>query len=295
MTGDKSRTHDLDKETPFQIYAQDVHHISDEDLYKYLGDFRTRDKWLSKLTQITGELKVNMTELAADILDNVGAMAKCDQLKTSLVVNSSLNMANVLSNEALLVKTADQLVLNIDHFDPVLGSENASIINSLSTQLLQYSPTKSSTPNHKANGVTSNENNSNHTAAAVNGNQHTLANSNGTLHPETGSVQIQPEQKEVIRKARLLRANDEFKSFLYVYPKSLKYDTQKSYSKARNILVRVELRDTDLINDETLALPSSLKVSFFFTNLKKFFFIYLVDLPLFIYDLLGRSTSINFW
>ncbi|CAN9498340.1 unnamed protein product [Ophioblennius macclurei] len=36
-----------------------------------------------------------------------------------------------------------------------------------------------------------------------------------------------------------------YKNHLYVYPKHLKYDGQKSFAKARNIAVRIEFKDTD--------------------------------------------------
>lgn len=32
---------------------------------------------------------------------------------------------------------------------------------------------------------------------------------------------------------------------LYVYPKSLKYDSQKTFHRARNIACTVEIRDSD--------------------------------------------------
>lgn len=76
----------------------------------------------------------------------------------------------------------------------------------------------------------------------------------GSNENET-SLQITNEQKQQIKKAKLIKINSEFKSFLFVYPKFLKYDTQKTYSKARNILVRVEFRDKDTGTD-------SLKVNF---------------------------------
>ena len=39
--------------------------------------------------------------------------------------------------------------------------------------------------------------------------------------------------------------NTEYRNWLYVYPKSLRYEAQKSFAKARNILVKCELRDSD--------------------------------------------------
>lgn len=39
--------------------------------------------------------------------------------------------------------------------------------------------------------------------------------------------------------------NTEFVNFLYVYPKSLKFDSQSVFAKARNIAITIELRDDD--------------------------------------------------
>ena len=75
--------------------------------------------------------------------------------------------------------------------------------------------------------------------------------STGTASVNTNNVSsILDEQRQLIKTAGLLQVNSEFKSFLYVYPKYLKYDTQKTYSKARNILIKIELRDRDLANDD---------------------------------------------
>jgi hypothetical protein len=37
---------------------------------------------------------------------------------------------------------------------------------------------------------------------------------------------------------------------MYVYPKALKYDQQKVFSKARNILVKIEFRERDILVDD---------------------------------------------
>lgn len=73
------------------------------------------------------------------------------------------------------------------------------------------------------------------------------------------------------KRVELLRSHDEFKSFMFVYPKSLKYDTQKTFSRARNILVRTELRDDDsaaLASDsvQSAAVSNALKVKFYLNN-----------------------------
>jgi len=38
---------------------------------------------------------------------------------------------------------------------------------------------------------------------------------------------------------------------MYVYPKTLKYDQQKVFSKARNILIKTEFRESDKQADQT--------------------------------------------
>ncbi len=63
-----------------------------------------------------------------------------------------------------------------------------------------------------------------------------------------------PENIEVIKKARLIEESSDFKSFMYVYPKSLKYDQQKIFSKARNILIKIEFRESDKLEDLSIGL-----------------------------------------
>ena len=49
-----SNCYELDTDAKFHVYEQDVSHMSDEDLFKYLSDYRTKEKYLlNKLTQIT--------------------------------------------------------------------------------------------------------------------------------------------------------------------------------------------------------------------------------------------------
>lgn len=45
---------------------------------------------------------------------------------------------------------------------------------------------------------------------------------------------------------------------LYVYPRSLKYDTQKSFHRARNIACVVELRDSDSKEAQSLKVLNSI-------------------------------------
>lgn len=75
------------------------------------------------------------------------------------------------------------------------------------------------------------------------------------------------EQRKQMKRARLLRINNEFKSLLYLYPISLKYDTQKIYSRARNILIRIEFRDRDVDSNQTPGLKCIYKLNSGFNNL----------------------------
>ena len=92
------------------------------------------------------------------------------------------------------------------------------------------------------------------------------SNAGGKLSSITEGSNIQNwsaiERKNLIKRAELLRSNDEFKSFLFVYPKFLKYDTQKTFSRARNILIRTELRDDDTTLNELNSNSTGLKVRF---------------------------------
>ena len=60
----------VDNDTPFSIYAQDAAHLSDDDLYKYLADFRYKDKCLNKLTQISGQIKCILTSFPSDLAES---------------------------------------------------------------------------------------------------------------------------------------------------------------------------------------------------------------------------------
>ncbi len=55
---------EIDDSEPI-IYQQDVNHLSDEDLFKYLSDFHTKDKYLNKLIEITGKLDIRLLDMKA--------------------------------------------------------------------------------------------------------------------------------------------------------------------------------------------------------------------------------------
>ena len=65
---------------------------------------------------------------------------------------------------------------------------------------------------------------------------------------------------QLCKKAQLMQMNNSFKSILFVYPKNLKYDQQKIFSKARNILIKIEFREKDILGEDAI---NNLSVSHF--------------------------------
>ena len=163
----------------------------------------------------------------------------------------------------------------MDYFDPILTIDS-SLLSNISSQISQYSPSKIINNNNNSNTNNGSNVNSISTFNLISGqtksqvdqftspNISDMSKANSTNVNNDNSNQITNEQLQMITKAQLLQVNNEFKSYLYVYPKFLKYDTQKTYSKARNILIKIELRDKDTVIDETSIIPSGLKVIFNF-------------------------------
>jgi hypothetical protein len=160
-------------------------------------------------------------------------------------------------------------VLNLDYFDPILTIDS-SLLSNISSQISQYSPSKVINNNNPSNNSNANSISTFNLISGQTKSQDQFTSPNiGDMYKQNntnvnsdGLNQITSEQIQMISKAQLLQVNNEFKSYLYVYPKFLKYDTQKTFSKARNILIKVELRDKDTVIDETSIAPSGLKVSF---------------------------------
>ncbi len=67
--------------------------------------------------------------------------------------------------------------------------------------------------------------------------------------------EFKPDKSSSIHSIQSLelisKPNTQFINLLYVYPQSLKYDSQKVFSKARNISVKVELKDDDSENSKS--------------------------------------------
>jgi hypothetical protein len=174
-------------------------------------------------------------------------------LHKKVIVNSSFSNVNT-------IETINDCVLEIDYFEPTLNLDSTALA-SLSANLANHSPSKS--PNF------SDQPNSDHSPTSItDADLKLLANglsSTSDIYPEQHSnhTNLTLKQKQFIKTARILRSNEEFKSFLYVYPKYLKYDTQKTYAKARNIMVKVEFRDKDLaVDDPNSPLSQCLKCIF---------------------------------
>lgn len=64
-------TYEIDSESKFVIYKQEENHLSDEDLYKYLSDFKSKEKYLNKLELIGGEIDIILKDLNSDSLSNI--------------------------------------------------------------------------------------------------------------------------------------------------------------------------------------------------------------------------------
>ena len=73
---------ELDKDAKFCVYEQDAQHLCDEDLYKYLADFRSKEKYLNKLIQISG-ISLNIE------LNDCLAMEFCEKNNKNMFLNKS--------------------------------------------------------------------------------------------------------------------------------------------------------------------------------------------------------------
>jgi hypothetical protein len=231
---DNSNRFKIDNESKFQIFVQEAQHLGDEDLFRYLGDFHTKEKYINKLAQISGEFKIFLSDFSAEMFE-----ADSDFTLSKNLLDSSLNF----DMDKLDITKLNEYILKIDYFEPVISSSPILI-----SDLAEYSSSSSSTKNTKQLNVVmlksaqvKSRTLDSLTASPVRSQR--SANSNPPI--------LGQEHFDLLHKTRLLRANNEFKCVLYVYPKCLKYDTQKTFSRARNILVRVELCDRDLANEDT--------------------------------------------
>lgn len=125
----------------FIIYQQDINHLNDDELFKYLGDFATKEKYLNRLTQIDGKLKVTMNEVKPN--EPLSIISGSYQLKSEF-------------KKPIDAYECENFDLNVSKNDKTTDFE---------------------------------------------------------------------------QKIKLVSTYNEFKNHLFIYPKSLKYDTQKEFSK----------------------------------------------------------------
>ncbi|RNA16405.1 Dedicator of cytokinesis [Brachionus plicatilis] len=52
----------LDNESKFVVYEQDENHLSDEDLFKYLGDFKSKDKYMNKMASLSADISIFLND-----------------------------------------------------------------------------------------------------------------------------------------------------------------------------------------------------------------------------------------
>jgi hypothetical protein len=230
---DNSNRFKLDSESRFQVFVQEAQHLGDEDLFRYLSDFQAKEKSITKLTQINCEFKIFLSDFSAEMFE-----ADSDFSLSKNLLDSSLNF----DIDKLDITKLNEYILNIDHFEPVISSNSILI-----SDLAEYSSSSSAKSPNQTNAIM---------LKSAQVKTRTLDSVNSSPIRSQRSANSNPpilghEHFDLLHKARLLRTNTEFKCLLYVYPKCLKYDTQKTYSRARNILVRVEMCDRDLANEDT--------------------------------------------
>ncbi len=141
-------------------------------------------------------------------------------------------------------RNTNDFILSINYFDPILPNYLLSDTNATSSSTsTQYNlPSRVSSLNETVITHHSNVNSTGSSLAAI-GNG--LIDSLKQISLSVPPISIVSEHVHLIKKAKLLKTNDSFRSYLFVYPKSLRYDQQKVFSKSRNILVRTELREHD--------------------------------------------------
>lgn len=66
----KSLDFTLDNESKFLVYEQDENHLSDDDLFKYLSDFKNKDKYLNKMASLNADISIFLQEFDKKINSN---------------------------------------------------------------------------------------------------------------------------------------------------------------------------------------------------------------------------------
>ncbi len=163
-----------------------------------------------------------------------------------------ISSSYIFKNDYSLLNSSD-FILNIDYFDTILPNYSLNDITN------QYSPIRTTT-------ATNNNDNNNNKTIIINTNTN-----NETQNTQNSKNVITTEHINLIKKSKQIKTNDSFRSYLFVYPKSLRYDQQKVFSKARNILVKTELREKDSNNDDSTSSSAAAGLKCIFNMNKNFF------------------------
>jgi hypothetical protein len=192
----------------------------------------------------------------------------------SLTPNSSNNLSinKNLSPPKMLTSSnntkTNNTNLNRSH---TLGTSHAKSSTIATTSMLQQrsallstdhliitSPLDLSSKNSSGYSSTSSNNNNNNFTTVSSSNNF----SSSLLHDPfyyNDFSSYQNCDNELIKKTSQIQVNNDYKNWLYIYPKSLKYDAQKVFAKARNILLKIEMRNNDDLND-----PNNVSIKVFF-------------------------------
>jgi len=186
-----------------------------------------------------------------------------------LTPNSNLSTNKNLSPPKMLTSSnntkTNNTNLNRSH---TLGTSHARSSTIATTSMLQQRSALLSTDQLIITSPLdlSSKNSSGYSSTSSNNNFTTVSSSNNfsssLLHDPyyyNDFSSYQNCDNELIKKTSQIQVNSDYKNWLYIYPKSLKYDTQKVFAKARNILLRIEMRNNDDLND-----PNNVSIKVFF-------------------------------
>lgn len=217
----KSR-YELDKDQIFSVYEQDAQSLSDECLLGYLRDlYQCKERKFIDIAN--ADLKVYLNNLTPDIVENINSSSKLyHHIKSKLLLISLLifkNLSDIIGSTytSLAIKSSNKYdtIIEVDPLEIALGPHNP-----INPHLVQHSPIKND-----------------------------LISKQQT--DELTTIVVSTNKKQLCKKAQLMQTNSSFRSLLFVYPKNLKYDQQKIFSKARNILIKIEFREKDILGEDS--------------------------------------------
>jgi hypothetical protein len=64
--------YELDMDSEFSIFEQETMHMSDDDLFRLLIDYRAKEKYFPKLVQISGNIKLFMNDFGSSVFEENG-------------------------------------------------------------------------------------------------------------------------------------------------------------------------------------------------------------------------------